>query len=169
MHTFHKQSPHELSGGQKQTVSLAGLLTTNADILLFDEPLANLDPLSAIHTIELMKDIHEQYNKTIVIIEHRIEEILKLDLDKVILIDEGKVIAMGTPKEILASNILPRIGLREPIYIEALKRLHFDRNNDVIYPMENLQKEKGKQRYKKSGWRKQVILERNAKTRNYLK
>ncbi len=99
MHTFHKQSPHELSGGQKQTVSLAGLLTTNADILLFDEPLANLDPLSAIHTIELMKDIHEQYNKTIVIIEHRIEEILKLDLDKVILIDEGKVIAMGTPKK----------------------------------------------------------------------
>ena len=55
MHTFHKQSPHELSGGQKQTVSLAGLLTTNADILLFDEPLANLDPLSALHTIKLMK------------------------------------------------------------------------------------------------------------------
>ncbi|MEH7814894.1 energy-coupling factor ABC transporter ATP-binding protein, partial [Bacillus toyonensis] len=102
----------ELSGGQKQTVSLAGLLTTNADILLFDEPLANLDPLSAIHTIELMKDIHAQTNKTIVIIEHRIEEILKLDLDKMILIDEGKVITVGTPEEILASNILPRIGLR---------------------------------------------------------
>ncbi|AKE17022.1 MULTISPECIES: ABC transporter ATP-binding protein [Bacillus] len=168
MHTFHKQSPHELSGGQKQTVSLAGLLTTNADILLFDEPLANLDPLSAIHTIELMKDIHEQYNKTIVIIEHRIEEILKLDLDKVILIDEGKVIAMGTPKEILASNILPRIGLREPIYIEALKRLHFDRNNDVIYPMENLQKEKVSNVIKE--WmEKQVILERNAKNKELLK
>ena len=58
-----------------------------------------------------------------------------------------KVIAIGTPKEILASNILPRIGLREPIYIEALKRLHFDSNNDVIYPMENLQK--GKQCYKR--------------------
>lgn len=99
MHTFHKQSPHELSGGQKQTVSLAGLLTTNADILLFDEPLANLDPLSALHTIKLMKDIHEQYNKTIVIIEHRIEEILNLDLDKVILIDEGKVIAIEHQKK----------------------------------------------------------------------
>ncbi|EOQ30684.1 MULTISPECIES: ABC transporter ATP-binding protein [Bacillus] len=141
MHTFHKQSPHELSGGQKQTVSLAGLLTTNADILLFDEPLANLDPLSALHTIELIQDIHKQYNKTIVIIEHRIEEMLNLDLDKIILIDEGEIVAIGTPEEILASNILPSIGLREPMYIEVLKRLHFDSNNDVIYPIENLQRE----------------------------
>ena len=75
---------------------------------------------------------------------------------------------MGTPKEILASNILPRIGLREPIYIEALKRLHFDRNNDVIYPMENLQKEKVSNVIKE--WmEKQVILERNAKNKELLK
>lgn len=141
MHTFHKQSPHELSGGQKQTVSLAGLLTTNAPILLFDEPLANLDPASSLHTIELIKNIHKQYNKTIVIIEHRIEEILNLDLDKIILIDEGEIVAIDTPERILASNILPSIGLREPMYIEGLKRLHFDSNNDVIYPLENLHKE----------------------------
>ncbi|HGH7183103.1 ATP-binding cassette domain-containing protein [Bacillus cereus] len=142
MHSTHKQSPHELSGGQKQTVSLAGLLTTNADILLFDEPLANLDPLSSLHTIELIKDIHRQYKKTIVIIEHRIEEILNLDLDKIILIDEGEVVAIGTPEEILASHILPRIGLREPIYIEALKKLHYDSKNGLLYPLENLQKER---------------------------
>ncbi|MDA1543942.1 MULTISPECIES: ABC transporter ATP-binding protein [Bacillus cereus group] len=141
MHNFHKQSPHELSGGQKQTVSLAGLLTTNADILLFDEPLANLDPLSALHTVELIKEIHKQYHKTIVIIEHRIEEMLNLDLDKIILIDEGEIVAIDTPERILASNILPSIGLREPMYIEGLKRLHFDNNNDVIYPLENLQRE----------------------------
>ena len=141
MHTFHKQSPHELSGGQKQTVSLAGLLTTNADILLFDEPLANLDPESSLQTIELMKDIHKQFNKTIVIIEHRIEEMLYLDLDKIVLMDEGEIISIGTPEEILSSNILPSIGLREPMYIEVLKRLHFDSNNDVIYPLENLQRE----------------------------
>ncbi|HDR5637052.1 TPA: ABC transporter ATP-binding protein [Bacillus anthracis] len=141
MHTFHKQSPHELSGGQKQTVSLAGLLTTNAPMLLFDEPLANLDPASSLHTIELIKNIHKQYNKTIVIIEHRIEEMLNLDLDKIILIDEGEIVAIDTPERILASNILPSIGLREPMYIEGLKRLHFDSNNDVIYPLENLHKE----------------------------
>jgi len=168
MHTFHKQSPHELSGGQKQTVSLAGLLTTNADILLFDEPLANLDPLSSLHTIELIKDIHKQYNKTIVIIEHRIEEILKLDVDKIILIDEGVVVAIGTPEEILASNILPRIGLREPIYIEALKRLHFDSNNDVIYPLENLHKERIYSVIKE--WmNKQVVLKGNTKNKELLK
>ncbi|MGN4443610.1 ABC transporter ATP-binding protein [Bacillus cereus group sp. MYBK79-1] len=141
MHTFHKQSPHELSGGQKQTVSLAGLLTTNADILLFDEPLANLDPVSSLHTIELIKDIHKQYNKTIVIIEHRIEELLNLDLDKIILMEEGEIVAIGTPEEILTSSILPSIGLREPMYIEVLKRLQFDSNNDVIYPIKNLQRE----------------------------
>ncbi|MGY2613528.1 DUF3744 domain-containing protein [Bacillus pretiosus] len=141
MHAFHKQSPHELSGGQKQTVSLAGLLTTNANILLFDEPLANLDPVSSLHTIELIKDIHKQYNKTIVLIEHRIEEMLNLDLDKIILMDEGEIVAIGTPEEILASNILPSIGLREPMYMEGLKRLQFDSNNEVIYPLENLQRE----------------------------
>ncbi|MGH0484124.1 ABC transporter ATP-binding protein [Bacillus mycoides] len=135
---FHTQSPHELSGGQKQTVSLAGLLTTNADILLFDEPLANLDPACSLNTIELIKNIHEKYNKTIVIIEHRIEEILNLDLDKIILIDEGEVIAVGSPDSILNSNILPNIGLREPIYIEALKKLNFDSNNVKVFPIENL-------------------------------
>ncbi|MBJ8091013.1 ABC transporter ATP-binding protein [Bacillus cereus] len=138
MQNFHAQSPHELSGGQKQTVSLAGLLTTNADILLFDEPLANLDPASSLNTIELIKDIHEKYNKTIVIIEHRIEEILNLDLDKIILIDEGEIVAMGSPDKILASNILPNIGLREPIYIEALKKLNFDSNNVRVFPIENI-------------------------------
>ncbi|MED1411087.1 MULTISPECIES: ABC transporter ATP-binding protein [Bacillus] len=138
MQDFHAQSPHELSGGQKQTVSLAGLLTTNADILLFDEPLANLDPTSSLNTIDRIKGIHEKYNKTIVIIEHRIEEILKLDLDKIILIDEGEVVAIGSPDKILSSNILPNIGLREPIYIEALKKLNFVNNNDMLFPIENL-------------------------------
>ena len=97
------------------------MLTTNAPILLFDEPLANLDPASSLHTIELIKNIHKQYNKTIVIIEHRIEEMLNLDLDKIILIEEGEIVAIGTPDEILASNILPSIGLREPMYLEGLK------------------------------------------------
>ncbi|MBE5106625.1 ABC transporter ATP-binding protein [Bacillus thuringiensis] len=168
MHTFHKQSPHELSGGQKQTVSLAGLLTTKADILLFDEPLANLDPASSLNTIELIKDVHEQYNKTIVIIEHRIEEILRLKLDKIILIDDGVIAMIGTPEEILASRILPRIGLREPIYMEALKRLNFDSNNDVIYPLENFKKERVCNVIK--GWlKKQVVLKGTTKNKELLK
>jgi len=168
MHILHKQSPHELSGGQKQTVSLAGLLTTNADILLFDEPLANLDPVSSLHTIELIKDIHKQYNKTIVIIEHRIEEMLNLDLDKIILMDEGEIVEIGTPEEILASNILPSIGLREPMYMEALKRLQFDSKNEAIYPLENLQTESVRSAINE--WmEKQVFCENTPKNKVILK
>ncbi|MGE7632601.1 ABC transporter ATP-binding protein [Bacillus paramycoides] len=164
MQNFHAQSPHELSGGQKQSVSLAGLLTANADILLFDEPLANLDPVSSLNTIKLIKDIHEKYNKTIVIIEHRIEEILKLDLDKIILIDEGEVVAIGSPDKILASNILPNIGLREPIYIEALKKLNFGNNNDMLFPIENLCNERVNSVIK--NWmQKQVSFENTHKNR----
>ncbi|PFM60432.1 ABC transporter ATP-binding protein [Bacillus cereus] len=164
MQNFHAQSPHELSGGQKQSVSLAGLLTVNADILLFDEPLANLDPVSSFNTIKLIKDIHEKYNKTIVIIEHRIEEILKLDLDKIILIDEGEVVAIGSPDKILASNILPNIGLREPIYIEALKKLNFGNNNDMLFPIENLCNERVNSVIK--NWmQKQVSFENTHKNR----
>lgn len=164
MQNFHAQSPHELSGGQKQTVSLAGLLTTNADILLFDEPLANLDPASSLNTIELIKDIHEKYNKTIVIIEHRIEEILNLDLDKIILIDEGEIVAMGSPDKILASNILPNIGLREPIYIEVLKKLNFVNNNNLLFPIENLCNEKVNS-VMKNWMQKQVSFEDTHKNR----
>ncbi|OHX31431.1 DUF3744 domain-containing protein [Bacillus mycoides] len=164
MQNFHAQSPHELSGGQKQTVSLAGLLTINADILLFDEPLANLDPASSLNTIELIKDIHEKYNKTIVIIEHRIEEILNLDLDKIILIDEGEIVAMGSPDKILASNILPNIGLREPIYIEVLKKLNFVNNNNLLFPIENLCNEKVNS-VMKNWMQKQVSFEDTHKNR----
>lgn len=168
MHTFHKQSPHELSGGQKQTVSLAGLLTTNANILLFDEPLANLDPVSSLHTIELIKEIHKQYNKTIVIIEHRIEEMLNLNFDKIILMDEGEIVAIGTPEEILASNILPSIGLREPMYMEGLKRLQFDSNNEGIYPLENLQRESVRSAINE--WmEKQVFYKNTPKNKEILK
>lgn len=116
------------------------------------------------NTIELIKDIHEKYNKTIVIIEHRIEEILNLDLDKIILIDEGEIVAMGSPDKILASNILPNIGLREPIYIEALKKLNFVNNNNLLFPIENLCNEKVNS-VMKNWMQKQVSFEDTHKNR----
>ncbi|MDM5155120.1 DUF3744 domain-containing protein [Bacillus sp. DX1.1] len=142
MHSFHSQSPHQLSGGQKQTVSLAGLLTTNAEVLLFDEPLANLDPTSSLKTVELIQEIHQQSNKTIVIIEHRIEEILKLDLDKIILVENGRIVAIDSPAKILQADILQKIGLREPVYIEVLKNLQFSFSNEPVYPIEAIDCEK---------------------------
>lgn len=116
-----EQSPHDLSGGQKQRVSLAGILSTQADVLLFDEPLANLDPASGKKAMELIEEIHKKTNKTIIIIEHRIEDVLEQPIDKIVVMDGGQLKAAGTPDEIIASDVLKRHGLREPLYIEALK------------------------------------------------
>ena len=118
---FINHSPYELSGGQKQRVSLAGVLGSDAEILLFDEPLANLDPASGSEIMQLINDIHEKTNKTIIIVEHRIEDVLEQPFDKVVIVDKGVIKGIGTPNEILKSDLLTNSGLREPLYVEAMK------------------------------------------------
>ena len=118
---FINHSPYELSGGQKQRVSLAGVLGSDAEVLLFDEPLANLDPASGKEIMQLINDIHEKTNKTIIIVEHRIEDVLEQPFDKVIVINKGEVQGFATPDEILKSDLLKNNGLREPLYLEAMK------------------------------------------------
>ncbi|MBF9003479.1 ABC transporter ATP-binding protein [Vibrio nitrifigilis] len=115
------QSPHDLSGGQKQRVSLAGVLVNDVDVLLFDEPLAALDPVSGKRTIEIIDQLHQQSNKTIIIIEHRLEDVLHRPVDRVILMDNGEIIADLTPDQILSSSLLSEHGIREPLYLSALK------------------------------------------------
>ncbi len=119
---FIKETPYSLSGGEKQKVSIAGILTTDTDIMLFDEPLANLDPISAKKALDIIDSIHNKGDKTIIVVEHRIEDVLAHNYDKIVLIDSGEIIAVGTPDEILASNLLPKYGLREPLYVEVLKK-----------------------------------------------
>ncbi len=114
-------APHELSGGLKQRVSLAGVLVDDVDVLLFDEPLANLDPATGKTTIELIDEIHSRMGKTIVIIEHRLEDVLHRDVDRVILMGDGRIIADMKPAELLSSDLLIKSGIREPLYITALK------------------------------------------------
>ena len=114
-------APHELSGGQKQRVSLAGILVDDVSVLLFDEPLANLDPATGKAAIELIDDIHKRTEATIVIIEHRIEDVLHRDVDRVILVNEGRIVADMRPDELMCSSLLGDNGLREPLYITALK------------------------------------------------
>lgn len=121
MTEYIRKSPYELSGGQKQSVSLAGILTTQAEILLFDEPLANLDPAGGRRAMELISRIHRETGKTIIVIEHRIEDVLEQPFDKVVVVDQGRIKGYGTPDEILAFDLLRESGLREPLYIEALK------------------------------------------------
>ncbi|MBQ3661631.1 MAG: ABC transporter ATP-binding protein [Firmicutes bacterium] len=114
-------APHELSGGQKQRVSLAGVLVDDVDVLLFDEPLANLDPATGESAIELIDRIWKDENKTVIIIEHRLEDVLHRGVDRVILMDDGRILADMTPEQLLCSDLLRKTGIREPLYITALK------------------------------------------------
>lgn len=114
-------SPFELSGGQKQRTSLAGVLIADVDILLFDEPLANLDPATGKAAIEIIDEIHKNSGKTIVIIEHRLEDVLHRDIDRVIVINDGRIIADRSADELVSSTILKETGIREPLYVTALK------------------------------------------------
>lgn len=121
MHELLRSSPFELSGGQKQRTSLAGVMIDDVDILLFDEPLANLDPATGKLAIEIIDDIHKRSNKTVIIIEHRLEDVLHRDIDRVIVIDDGRIIADMNTDELVCSPILRETGIREPLYITALK------------------------------------------------
>lgn len=114
-------APGELSGGQKQRVSMGGVMVDDVQILLFDEPLANLDPATGQRTIALIDDILRQRDLTVLIIEHRLEDVLYRDVDRIILVNDGRIIADQTPDELLCSDLLVRQGIREPLYIAALK------------------------------------------------
>lgn len=121
MENWLASSPYELSGGQKQRTALGGVMIDDVDILLFDEPLANLDPATGKSAIEIIDDIHKQSNKTIVIIEHRLEDVLHRDVDRIIVVHDGGILADMRPDELLTTSILTDNGIREPLYITALK------------------------------------------------
>ncbi len=116
-----KSSPFELSGGQKQRVSFAGVMVDNVDILLFDEPLANLDPATGKTAIDLIDRVWKDQEKTVIIIEHRLEDVLYRDVDRVIVISDGRIAADLPPDELMAADILPELGIREPLYVTAMK------------------------------------------------
>ena len=119
--THLNDAPYSLSGGQKQRVTLAGVMVGDVDILLFDEPLASLDPATGKSAIELIDQIQKETKKTILIIEHRLEDVLHCAVDRVIVVNNGEIAADITPAELLSSNILSETGIREPLYITALK------------------------------------------------
>lgn len=118
--------PQDLSGGQKQRVSLAGVLIDESPILLFDEPLANLDPKSGQDTIDLIDRIHREAATTTIIIEHRLEDVLYRPVDRVVLVNDGQILFNGAPDDLLKTELLAENGIREPLYITALRQLGFD-------------------------------------------
>lgn len=121
-----RQRPQDLSGGQKQRVSLAGVLIDESPILLFDEPLANLDPKSGQDIIELIDQIHKEEGTTTLIIEHRLEDVLHRPVDRIVLINDGRILFNGSPDKLLESNLLAQNGIREPLYLTTLRQLGVD-------------------------------------------
>ena len=114
-------APHELSGGQKQRVSLAGVMVDQVKILLFDEPLANLDPATGKQAIELIDEIQKKTDTTVLIIEHRLEDVLWRNVDRIVLVNGGTILADLRPDELLSGCLLAENGIREPLYVTALR------------------------------------------------
>ena len=114
-------APHELSGGQKQRVSLAGVMVDQVRVLLFDEPLANLDPATGKQTMELIDAVQQKTDTTVLIIEHRLEDVLWRSVDRIVLMGDGRILADLRPDELLSTDLLAKNGIREPLYLTALR------------------------------------------------
>ena len=150
-------APTELSGGQKQRVSMAGVMVDNVDILLFDEPLANLDPATGKRAIALIDEIQKKNNTTIIIIEHRLEDALYRKVDRIIVVGEGRIVADMTPDELLSTDILTKQGIREPLYIAALKHAGCEINKDT-HPAQIEELDVSPYREKMQEWFDKTIL-----------
>ena len=131
MQNLLTSSPFELSGGQKQRTSLAGVMIDDVDILLFDEPLANLDPATGKTAIEIIDDIQKRSKKTVIIIEHRLEDVLHRDINRVLVINDGRIIADMDAHDLVSSHVLKEIGIREPLYVTALKYAGIKVTSDI--------------------------------------
>lgn len=116
-----KHAPHEISGGQKQRVGLGGVMVGEVDVLLFDEPLANLDPATGKQAIVLIDEIQKRTGCAVIIIEHRLEDVLYCPVDRVVVMGEGRIVYDGDPDQLLCEDLLQERGIREPLYVTALK------------------------------------------------
>lgn len=132
MDNWLSSSPFELSGGQKQRTALAGVMVDDVDVLLFDEPLANLDPATGKQAIQIIHDIHEDKDKTIIVIEHRLEDVLHRAIDRIIVINEGRILADVDAHKLVASDVLQVNGIREPLYVTALKYANVEVREDMM-------------------------------------
>ena len=123
-------APYEISGGQKQRVALGGVMVSGVDVLLFDEPLANLDPAAGKKAVELIDEIQKRTGCAVIIIEHRLEDVLHCPVDRVVLMGEGRILFDGDPDSLLCSDLLQKSGIREPLYVTALKYAGVPLNRD---------------------------------------
>ena len=147
MDSFLSHAPFALSGGQKQRVSLSGIIVDDVEVFLLDEPLANLDPKTGRVAIELIDDIHRETGKTTVIIEHRLEEVLHRNVDRIVLLERGEIVCDLPPHVLLAKDTLWQKGIREPLYLSALKHAGCElREEDKVAYFDTLQLDRHKER-----------------------
>ena len=111
MYAFRNQSPNKLSGGQKQRVAIAGIVAMKPKCIVLDEPTAMLDPLGRKDVLNVLHELNRQENVTVILITHYMEEVI--DIDKLYVMDDGKLVMSGTPREIFSQ-------------VEKLKELRLD-------------------------------------------
>ncbi|WP_131019184.1 ATP-binding cassette domain-containing protein, partial [Clostridioides difficile] len=125
-----------LSGGQKRRVAIAGVIAMNPEVLILDEPTAGLDPGGRDEIFNLIKDLHEKKNMTIILSSHSMDDMAKL-AKTLIVMNHGSVEFMGTPREVFKSNAskLKDIGLDIPQVLELALKLRekgFDISEDIL-------------------------------------
>lgn len=133
---FKDKSPFELSGGQKRRVAIAGVIAMNPEVLILDEPTAGLDPGGRDEIFNLIKDLHEKNNMTIILSSHSMDDMAKL-AKTLIVMNHGRIEFMGTPREVFKSNAgkLKEIGLDIPQVLELALKLRqkgFDIREDIL-------------------------------------
>ena len=142
MYDYRKSTPHRLSGGQKQRIAIAGIIAMIPECIVLDEPTAMLDPKGRAEIISTIKKLNRENGITIVLITHFMEE--AVDADRVIVMDDGKIVADSTPKNIFSNiKLLKEVGLDVPQTTELLYNLKLNGINvstDVISIEESAQK-----------------------------
>ncbi len=142
MYEFRNSTPHHLSGGQKQRIAIAGIIAMKPECIVLDEPTAMLDPKGRAEIISTIKKLNRENGITIVLITHFMEE--AVDADRVIVMDDGKIVADSTPKDIFSNiKLLKQVGLDVPQTTELLYRLKLGGMNittDVISIEESAEK-----------------------------
>ncbi|MBM6760188.1 energy-coupling factor transporter ATPase [Megamonas hypermegale] len=141
LHIEHlrKFAPHLLSGGQKQLTAIAGAIAMRTNCLVLDEPTAMLDPQGRIAVMKALKELHEKYNMTIIMITHFMEEAMQTQ--RIIVMDDGKVIRDGTPKQIFEDKKkLKALGLEVPLSVDIADELRYRgvKISDDVFTAEQL-------------------------------
>jgi energy-coupling factor transport system ATP-binding protein len=111
---YYKQSPFEMSGGQKRRVAIAGVLAMEPEVLILDEPTAGLYPKGRDEILEQLKRIHEERHITIILVSHSMEDVAKY-VGRIIVMNQGEAMYDGTPKEVFSHyRELEEVGLAAP-------------------------------------------------------